>query len=156
VGSQSPTHTQWLLSGQLAASMVPRILPITCLAWQAAGRLSWHIWPERKCESGLVSPYIIGRSSWVVVCTFNPSTWKAEAGGSLWVPDQPGLQSKFQDSQGYIEIPCFQKQNQTKNKQKTKPNQKPNNKTKQNNQANKQTNKQRKTSLDFQHGDSKG
>jgi hypothetical protein len=33
--------------------------------------------------------------------TFNPSTWEAEAGGSLWVWGQPGLQSKFQDSQGY-------------------------------------------------------
>ena len=30
----------------------------------------------------------------VVVNTFN---WEAEAGGSLWVQDQPGLQSKSQD-----------------------------------------------------------
>ena len=29
-----------------------------------------------------------------------------EAGGSL-SPDQPGLQSKFQDSQGYTEKPCL-------------------------------------------------
>ena len=28
---------------------------------------------------------------------FNPSTWKAEAGGSLWIQGQPDLHSKFQD-----------------------------------------------------------
>jgi hypothetical protein len=40
--------------------------------------------------------------------TFSPRTWEAE--GSLWVQDQPGLQSKFQDSQGYyIEKPCLEK-----------------------------------------------
>jgi hypothetical protein len=31
---------------------------------------------------------------------FNPSTWEAEAGESL--KGQPGLQSEFQDNQGYI------------------------------------------------------
>ena len=36
--------------------------------------------------------------------TFNPSTWEAEAGGSL--QDQSGLQSQFQDSQGYTKKPC--------------------------------------------------
>jgi hypothetical protein len=35
--------------------------------------------------------------------TFDPSTWEAETGGSLWVWGQPGLQSGFQDSQGYRE-----------------------------------------------------
>jgi hypothetical protein len=33
---------------------------------------------------------------------FNPSIWEAEAGGS-------GLQSEFQDSQGYTEKPCLEK-----------------------------------------------
>ena len=41
----------------------------------------------------------------VVVHVFNPSTGEAEAGRFLWVWDQPGLQSKFQDSQGYTEKP---------------------------------------------------
>jgi hypothetical protein len=36
----------------------------------------------------------------VVAHTFNPSTQEAEAGGFL-SPGQPGLQSEFQDSQGY-------------------------------------------------------
>ena len=35
--------------------------------------------------------------SWaVVVHSFNPSIWEAEAGGSLWVPGQLGVQSEFQ------------------------------------------------------------
>jgi hypothetical protein len=47
----------------------------------------------------------------VVVHTFDPSTWEAEAGGLLssrpaW---QPVLQSEFQDSQGYTEKPCLEK-----------------------------------------------
>jgi hypothetical protein len=41
----------------------------------------------------------------VVVHTFNPSTWEAEAGGFL----SSGLQSEFQDSQGYTEKPCLGK-----------------------------------------------
>jgi hypothetical protein len=41
---------------------------------------------------------------------FNPSTWEAEAGGSLCNGDQSGLQSKFWVSQGYsIEEPVFKK-----------------------------------------------
>jgi hypothetical protein len=35
--------------------------------------------------------------------TFSPRTWEAEAGGTLWVWGQPGLQSELQYSQGYIE-----------------------------------------------------
>ena len=42
-----------------------------------------------------------------MVHTFNPSTWEAEAGGSLSVQGQADLQSKFQDSQGYTETPCL-------------------------------------------------
>ena len=45
---------------------------------------------------------------------FNPSTWEAEAGGSLWVQDQPVLQSEFWESQGYTEKLCLERQ---KNKQ---------------------------------------
>jgi hypothetical protein len=26
---------------------------------------------------------------------FNPSTWEAEAGGSLWIRDRPDLQNEF-------------------------------------------------------------
>jgi biotin carboxylase len=41
-----------------------------------------------------------------VAHTFNPSTQEAEAGG---FPGQPGLQSEFQDSQGYKEKPYLEK-----------------------------------------------
>jgi hypothetical protein len=51
-----------------------------------------------------------------MVHTFNPSTYKAEAGGSLWIQDHPGIQSEFKDSQGYTEKPCLEKQSKAKQK----------------------------------------
>jgi hypothetical protein len=49
-------------------------------------------------------------SDWAVVVAhaFNPSTQETEADGSLWVRDQPGLQSEIQDSQGYKEKHCLE------------------------------------------------
>jgi hypothetical protein len=44
----------------------------------------------------------------VVAHTFSPSTQEAEAGGFL-SSSQPGLQSEFQDSQGYTEKPRLEK-----------------------------------------------
>jgi hypothetical protein len=41
--------------------------------------------------------------------------WQAD----FWVRGQPGLQSEFQDSQGYTEKHCLEKQNK-KNKKKKK------------------------------------
>jgi hypothetical protein len=38
----------------------------------------------------------------------------------FWVQGQPGLQSEFQDSQGYTEKPCLKKTIQNKSKQKPK------------------------------------
>jgi hypothetical protein len=46
----------------------------------------------------------------MMVWVFNPSTREAEAGGFLWVRSQPGLQSEYQDSQGYTEKPCLKQQ----------------------------------------------
>jgi hypothetical protein len=48
----------------------------------------------------------------VVAHAFNPSTQEAETG--LWVWGQSGLQSEFQDSQGYTEKPCLKKQKEKK------------------------------------------
>jgi hypothetical protein len=56
--------------------------------------------------------YISQTSKVVVTKPFSPSTLEAEAGGSLLVLDQHGLQSKFPDSQGYTEKPCLEKPNQ--------------------------------------------
>jgi hypothetical protein len=53
----------------------------------------------------------------VVAHAFNPSTQEAEAGGFL---SQPGLQSEFQDSQGYTEKPCLKKTNKQKKQKKRK------------------------------------
>ena len=40
---------------------------------------------------------------------------EAEVGGSLWVWGQPGLQSGYQNSQGYIEKPCLKTNKHTNN-----------------------------------------
>jgi hypothetical protein len=55
----------------------------------------------------------------VVAHSFNPSTRETETGRSLCFPDQPGLQSKFQDSQDcYMEKPCLKKLKQRKEEEK--------------------------------------
>lgn len=52
----------------------------------------------------------------LVMHAFDPSTWVAAAGGSLWIWGQASLQS---DSQGYTMKPCLQKPKpKPKNKQK--------------------------------------
>jgi hypothetical protein len=51
----------------------------------------------------------------VVAHAFDPSTWEAEAGRFL--SSSPGLQSEFQESQGYTEKPCLVKTTQHKTKQ---------------------------------------
>ena len=51
----------------------------------------------------------------VVAHAFNPSTREAEE-----VRGQPSLQSEFQDSQSYIEKPCFEKPKKKKKKKKRK------------------------------------
>ena len=53
----------------------------------------------------------------VVMYAFIPYTGEAEAGRSLWVWGQPGLQRKFQGSKSYIEKYLLEKQ-KTKTKQK--------------------------------------
>jgi hypothetical protein len=44
-----------------------------------------------------------------------PALWRQRQ--DFWIRGQPDLQSEFQDSQGYTEKPCLEK-NQTKPKQK--------------------------------------
>jgi hypothetical protein len=55
----------------------------------------------------------------VVAHAFNPSTREAEAGGFL-SSGQTGLQSEFQDSQGYTEKPSQKNQKKKKKKKKKK------------------------------------
>ena len=58
----------------------------------------------------------------MVAHAFNPSTQRQRQ-ADFWVQGQPGLQSEFQDSQGYTEKLCLKKQKQnhkTKKQNKTK------------------------------------
>ena len=48
----------------------------------------------------------------MVVHASNPRLWEAEAGRFLSL--RPGLQSEFQDSQGYTATPCLGKTKQNK------------------------------------------
>jgi hypothetical protein len=59
----------------------------------------------------------------MVAHAFNPSTQEAGARGSKWVWGQPGLHSKFLDTQYNTEKLCLNKTKQNKTKQnKTKQN----------------------------------
>jgi hypothetical protein len=59
-------------------------------------------------------------SFWVVVAhTFNHGSLEVEAGRSLWVRGQTGLQNKFQESQDYMKKLWIKEQN-NKNKQTNK------------------------------------
>ena len=51
----------------------------------------------------------------MTIHTFDPSTQKAEQ-VDLWVRGQPGLQSKFQDSQATQRTLCLKKQNKQNKK----------------------------------------
>ena len=56
----------------------------------------------------------------VVAHAFNPSTQEEEAGGSLRVRGQAGLQSEFQHNQGYTEKPCLKNKKTKRKKKKNK------------------------------------
>ena len=58
-------------------------------------------------------------SCMVVVHSFNHNTWDTEAGRSLQVQGQPGLQSESQDSQDYTQRNPVS-QNKTKSQQNPK------------------------------------
>ena len=55
----------------------------------------------------------------MVAYAFNPITWLAEA-KNLWVQDQLGIKSEFQDSQVYTEKPSLKKIIKQTNKQTNK------------------------------------
>ena len=48
-----------------------------------------------------------------------PVLWEAEAGGFL-SQGQPGLQSEFQDSQGYMDKPCLKQEERRKERKERK------------------------------------
>jgi hypothetical protein len=94
----------------------------TNTGWVLMSITGWVWW---RCESQQKVIKIV-KVCWAGVAhIFNFSTlWGreagagAEAGRSLWVQEQPGLQKEFQESQGYTEKPCLVK---PKSKQNTPP-----------------------------------
>jgi hypothetical protein len=86
-----------------------------------------HVPVHISCTPSILK--YVNTSRAVVAKAFNLSTWEVEAGRFLIsrVRGQTGLQSEFQDSQGYTEKPCLEKQNKNKQTNKPKPKQ---NKTK--------------------------
>jgi hypothetical protein len=56
----------------------------------------------------------------VVAHAFNPTTQETEAGRFLSLRANSGLQSEFQDSQGYTEKPCLEKTKKKKKKERNK------------------------------------
>jgi hypothetical protein len=70
----------------------------------------------KKENCKIISDKKVPRELGVVAHTFNPNTQEAEA--SRFLSRQPGLQSEFQDSQGYTENPISK--NKNKNKQTNK------------------------------------
>jgi hypothetical protein len=90
-------------------------------AWEYSSRFG-----ERRAGWVMDSPNYPGQSTWMPVYLGELKTphWRTplipalrrqrqrQADFRVW--GQPGLQSKFQDSQGYTEKPCLEKQNKTK------------------------------------------
>lgn len=56
----------------------------------------------------------------MVMITFKPSTGETKAGGSLLVPEQPGLHSEYQDSQIYTERSCLKNKKEKHKKERKK------------------------------------
>ena len=78
----------------------------------------WGITEDMQTSNTIMKYEKAERQLGVVVFTFNSSTWKAEAGGSLWGQGQPGLCSEFQNSQGYVERPCLKDKRKWRRKKK--------------------------------------
>lgn len=64
----------------------------------------------------MISDYLT-LSQAVLMHTFNPSNWEAEAGGTCKFKASPGTQRKFKDSQGYYTEKAFTPPLQKKEKE---------------------------------------
>jgi hypothetical protein len=72
-------------------------------------------------------------SSWAWWCMPLFPALRRQRQVDFWVRGQPGLQSEFQDSQGYTDKPCLEKTKQNKNKKQNKTKQQQQNKPNQTN-----------------------
>jgi hypothetical protein len=68
-------------------------------------------------NSEYIRTTIWARQLWHMCTPLIPALGRRQRQVDFWVPGQPGLQSEFQDSQGYTEKPCLEKP-KIKNKQK--------------------------------------
>jgi hypothetical protein len=73
--------------------------------------------PQNWIELLAVVNYHVSRAWW---CTPLIPALGRQRQADLWVRGQPGLQSEFQDSQGYTEKPCLEKLKKQTNKKKPK------------------------------------
>jgi hypothetical protein len=81
---------------QFTPAMLPSIFrDIKCMT---------HVYFQLK--TGLSKIWSFARQCWLMPLI--PALGRQRQ-ANFWVPGQPGLQSEFQDSQGYTEKPCFKK-----------------------------------------------
>jgi hypothetical protein len=84
-----------------AVGLIPRTAKANMLVWVRYGGFTLKLSALEAQTRGSSEPGVVAQA-------FNPGTREAEAGRSLSL-GQPGLQSEFQDSQGYTEKPCLEK-----------------------------------------------
>ena len=80
------------------------------LKFKVVNLLYYHIktislWSGKKSSFSTFKKYI----GWVWWCTPLIPALGRQRQADFWVGGQPGLQSEFQDSQGYTEKPCLEK-----------------------------------------------
>jgi hypothetical protein len=99
-------HVQLLLSIHYNLLNLDKMSDTFCSAYWSSvqKKKAFRTFLPQNCKS----------SPAVVTHAFNPSTWEAKAGRFL--SSRSGLQSEFQDSQGYTEKPCLEKNKKTKTK----------------------------------------
>jgi hypothetical protein len=139
VGDSGVCELVWVLwagpgsSAKAVDALNNQAISSSCLSLPCARlRAVWHhtrFWTKLNWKTETIELYILrevvseglgnlkGLKLWVAAHAFNP-TLRRQKQADLWVRGQPGLQSEFQDSQGYKERPHLK--NKTKQQQTNK------------------------------------
>jgi hypothetical protein len=90
--------------------------------------------PKHTCPNPMLSAFLSHGSPWIRIPALSSNLFKnstlarqwwhmplipalgRQRQANFWVRGQPGLQSEFQDSQGYTEKPCLKNKNKNKTK----------------------------------------